>query len=80
MRATAKGREIYIIKFLEQEYPLEMVEQQFGRAMQLKRNDLINKKKNKNRNEKNRLQETLETHPFINGSKISFQPSIKMQQ
>ena len=42
------------VKFLEQEYPLEMIEQQFGRAMKLNRNDLIHKKKNKKKNEKNR--------------------------
>ena len=41
-------------KFLEQEYPLDMINQQFERALQLNRNDLINKKKNKNKNDKNK--------------------------
>ena len=41
-------------KFLEQEYPLEMINQQFERALQLNRNDLINKNKKKNKNDKNK--------------------------
>ena len=45
-------------KFLEQEYPLEIIEKQVGRALQLNKNEFINNNKNKNKNEKSRKRMT----------------------